>query len=77
METSKLTKRLLEILSEVFPLLSHVFDKIESSGMLVSILGSIVLNALVNKSELFRIRNRHFRESIIFKNIIINDATII
>ncbi len=62
MKTSKLSKNLLEVLREIFSLIFHVNNKIESSGMFIGIFCSIILNTFIDKGNLLRIRNGHFQQ---------------
>lgn len=74
MKTPKLRKGLLKVLGKIFFLHFHVFDKIESSRMLVCICSSIVLDSLINEGDLLRICDGHFNNSNILRNIKIYDV---
>ena len=59
MKAPELKKQLLEVLCEVPFLLLHIFDKIESSRVFMSIFRGVVLNSLVNEGNLLWISDGH------------------
>ncbi len=69
MKAPELRKQLLEVLSEVLFLLLHIFDKIESSRVFMSIFRGVVLNSLINEGNLLWISDGHSTK-VIFSGIL-------